>query len=307
MSIHSSQFLGLDGDFAALDTAAAVILPFPYEGGISAWGGTGQAPDAVLAASRHVELYDERLQSEPYRMGIATVAPLAVSGGPEEVQQRLRDRARELLDMGKFVAVVGGDHSISSAYCQALHDKFGTISAIQLDAHADLRAEYEGDPLSHACVMSRIREITNHTLQIGIRSMSSEEALRIEGEDIPLVTMESFRGGKADIEGELRRLPDPVFLTFDVDVLDWSVVRSTGTPEPGGMLWGETIELLDLIFRSCRVVGFDVVELGACTDDPNSPFAVARLVYRMLGLKLSRYLSDRDQPWPQTPAGLSIH
>ena len=183
--------------------------------------------------------------------------------------------------------LLGGDHSISPGFLRALCEEYGTLSVIQIDAHADLRDSYQGSKFSHACVMARIRELTPHTLQIGIRSMSFEEAQRVEREDLPVCTMSDFRRGKFDMDAALENLPDPVFITVDVDVFDWSVIMSTGTPEPGGFTWDEAMDLLKNIFAHKRVVGFDVVELSYSETDKNSAFAVAKLIYKMLGFKLA--------------------
>jgi agmatinase len=133
--------------------------------------------------------------------------------------------------------------------------------------------------------MARIRELTQQTLQIGIRSMSLEEAERIRDENMLICTVHDLRHGNFVLEAALNTLPEPVFITFDVDVFDWSVVRSTGTPEPGGLLWDEALELLQKIFYQKIVIGFDVVELAFNEHDRNSPFAVAKLIYKMIGLK----------------------
>jgi agmatinase len=303
MKAHTEPFLGLDPTFADLGTAAAVILPFPYEGGISYGSGAAAAPAAVLASSYQLEWYDEVLKAEPYRMGIATLEPPPMPAAPEDVLQTLYDSAGRLLEEGKFVAVVGGDHSLSSAFFRALKDKAGTRSVIQLDAHADLRESYEGSPLSHACAMARMRELTPYTLQLGIRSMSSEEAEAVTRDSIPLFTISDLRHGEVDLEAVLAALPDPVFVTVDADVFDWGVVSSTGTPEPGGLFWYEAIDLLHAIFLQKRVAGFDVVELAYREGDLNSPFAVAKLIYKMLGFKLESEVRRGAFDWPHHPAG----
>lgn len=283
LTLHAKQFLGLEPEFTAIENAKIVILPFPYEGGISYGAGTAKAPDAILEASYHLELYDEVLEAEPFRMGIATVAPPSIPRDPEEMIRTGYESTRLLLEHGKFVVLIGGDHSISSGYINAIHERYGQVSVLQLDAHADLRETYDDSPWSHACVMSRIREMTSDTLQIGIRSLSLEEAERIKKENIALYTMHEYRNGTCDLQLALQQLPDPVFLTLDVDVFDWSVVRSTGTPEPGGLLWDEALTLLQQIFTKKQVIGFDVVELSYQEHDHNSPFAVAKLIYKMLG------------------------
>lgn len=303
MKIHSRQFLGIGEAFTGLEQSAVAVLPVPYEGGVSYGRGAAKAPAAVLEASRYLELYDELLHIEPYRIGITTLAPPEIPQDQETAIGEVYRSVKALLDQDKFVAVIGGDHSISSAFTRALLEKHGRISVVQIDAHADLRDAYEGSRLSHASVMSRIREMTDHTLQLGIRSLSREEAERVEREGLSLCTMHDFRQGTFDLDAALKKLADPVFLTFDVDAFDWSVVSSTGTPEPGGFLWDEAVQVLEKIFFTRNVVGFDVVELAYSKGDRNSPFAVAKLVYRLIGFKVARTMISRGMGCPEKPSG----
>ena len=303
MKLYSKQFLGLDSKFIEFEGSAVAVLPVPYEGGCSYGMGAAKGPDAVIEASYHLELYDELLAAESYRMGIVTVMPPKIYSDPISMQETIYQSSLALIQENKFVVAVGGDHSISPGYFKALNEKYSRLSVIQLDAHADLRDIYDDNPFSHACVMSRIREITCDTLQIGIRSMSIEEARRIESENMAVCTMSDYRSGTFDVDSAIDRLPDPVFLTLDVDVFDWSVVRSTGTPEPGGFLWDEAIALLQKIFIKKNIVGFDVVELSRDGHDRNSPFAVAKLIYKMLGFKLDAQVRKGLLKWPDKPCG----
>ncbi len=285
MKLNKTPFLAIGEDYGNPETAATIIIPFPYEGGVSYGKGTAGAPQAVLDASAYLELYDEALDTEPYRSGIATLAEPAVPNEAHKMIDTLYKLSSPIIQSEKFCVVIGGDHSISSGFAKALYDHYGRLSVIQLDAHADLRESYEGSPLSHASVMARIRDFTRDTLQIGIRSISAEEAQVWKSENLSLVTMDRFRKNEYDLVALLDKLPDPLFITLDVDVLDWSVVRSTGTPEPGGMYWDEMMALLKTIFKRKNVVAFDAVELSHKTDDINSPFAVAKLIYKMIGFK----------------------
>lgn len=304
MRPHHQQFLGLDPEYTSYEEAAVCIFPVPYEGGISYLPGTAKAPDAVLEASKNLELYDEVLKAEPYRMGIATIHPPEIPDGAEKVLEMVYRTTGSLMEAGKFVVLLGGDHSISSGCVRALYERYPSLSVVQLDAHADLRNLYDGSRFSHACTMARIREICTSTLQLGIRSLSREEAERIETEGINLCTMDDYRQGKFDVGTALDRLSDHVYVTVDVDVFDWSVIRSTGTPEPGGFSWDEGLSLLHQIFSLKQVVGFDVVELSYNEHDYNSPFAAAKLIYKMLGFKLLKFISDRRLAWPSFPNGL---
>ena len=284
MKIYNKQFLGADVNFS-LENAKVIIVPIPYEGGVSYGKGTAGGPDAIIDASYNLELYDEYFDTEPYRIGICTIEPIEIMNNPESMIQAVYETINLLLKQDKFVVSIGGDHSITTGYLKALCDRYGSISVIQFDAHADLRDIYEGSKYSHACVMSRIQEMTQNTLQIGVRSLSFEESERIKNEKISVCTMNDYRQGLFNLESSLNKLPNPVFITFDVDVFDWSVVRSTGTPEPGGLLWDETISLLQNIFSLKKIVGFDVVELIGDKDDINSSFAVAKLIYKIIATK----------------------
>jgi len=303
MKLNSKQFLDLSAEFAEFKTAAVAILPVPYEGGVTYGAGAAQGPDAVINASQHLELYDEMLKAEPFRMGIATLMPLKSPSDLQGLHKAICRCSKAVIKEDKFLVLLGGDHSISIGYFQALQEKHPLLSVIQLDAHADLRDRYRGNPFSHACVMSRIREFTTHTLQIGIRSMSLDEARRIERENLAVCTMTDYRRGNFDIDAAIARLPDPVYVTVDVDVFDWSVIRSTGTPEPGGFLWDEALHLLQRIFMQKNVAGFDVVELSGDSNDRNSAFAVAKLIYKMLGFKLEAAVQQKTLEWPERPRG----
>jgi len=303
MQLGTKQFLNPGSQFTDYHTAAVSILPVPYEGGISYGTGTAQAPDAVIEASHHLELYDEILNAEPYRMGIATVGPPEIFADAKLTHASVYAVIKKMIRDGKFVVMLGGDHSLSCDYVKALIEKYRQMSVIQLDAHSDLRDTYEGSPYSHACVMSRIRELTDNTLQMGIRSMSVEEAQRIKREKLAVCTMSAYRKGEFDFNAALDSLAEPVYLTVDVDVFDWSVIRSTGTPEPGGLLWDEALALIQRIFMRKNVVGIDVVELCGDPKDRNSAFAVAKLIYKMLGFKLAADVRRGTLNWPATPRG----
>ena len=290
MKLNSTPFLSPPTGFSDFDSARAVVVPFGYEGGVSYGLGTADAPQAVLEASQQVEFYDDGVDAEPYRVGIATLAAPEIPSDPVAMVALMAELSDPLLAQGKFPVVVGGDHSITNGFVRSVakhHPEFGVI---QLDAHADLRDTYAGSPLSHASVMARVRELTPHTLQIGIRSMAAEEARLVKQEQLSFCSMRQWRQGGFDMKAALAALPEKVFITVDVDVFDWSVIASTGTPEPGGMLWDEALDLLQLVFESKQVVGCDVVELAYRDHDFNSPFAVAKLIYKMIGFKFSPFL-----------------
>ncbi len=290
MKPNGTAFLAPPDGYDDFEKARAVVVPFPYEGGVSYGVGTAEGPQAVLEASQQVEYYDEELDGEPFRVGIATIAAPEVPANAAGMTELMARTTDALLAQGKFPVIVGGDHSITSGAVRGAMNHFSSLGVIQLDAHADLRDTYEGSPLSHACVMARIREMTPDTLQVGIRSMDIEEARCIRGERLAVCTMRQWRQGGFDLKTALAALPEKVFITLDVDVFDWNVIAGTGTPEPGGLGWYESLDLLKIIFDSKTVVGFDVVELAYRPHDANSPYAVAKLIYKMIGYKFSSLL-----------------
>jgi len=303
MKLHSKQYLDLDPEYTHYKEAAAAILPVPYEGSISYLPGTSGAPEAILLASEQLELYDEILKAEPFRMGISTVAPPVIPKSVEQMLQTVDQTTARLIQDGKFVVILGGDHSITNGSFKPFYKQFPNLSVVQLDAHADLRDEYQESCFSHACTMSRIRELCRNTVQLGIRSLSQEEAETIKNEKLIVYTTEEMKNNQFDVNSAIDQLSSDVYITIDVDVFDWSVIRSTGTPDPGGLTWYEGLSILKKIFNRKNVIGVDIVELIAIDHDPNSPFAVAKLIYKILGYKLSKYLSDNNLPWPISPAG----
>lgn len=285
------NFLGLPADEAPFDTSPIVVLPVPYEATVSYMGGTRFGPRGLLHASRFVELYDHELDAEPYKVGVHTLPQLMLSGaGPEVALEELRRAMDGLLDAGKFVIMLGGEHSITAPPVLAHADRVkGRLSVLQLDAHADLRAEYEGTELSHACVMYRVHERAD-IVPVGIRALTMEERVLIREKNIPV----SFAHELSDagwIDRVVGNLGDAVYITIDVDYFDPALMPATGTPEPGGGSWYPTLELLERVFRERQVVGCDVVELAPIPGLVAPDFLAAKLVYKLVGF-YQRYVAD---------------
>ena len=279
------SFLGLPVDASDFDSSQVVVLPVPYEATVSYMGGTRFGPRGLLHASRYLELYDHELELEPHRIGIHTLPELILpDSGPEEALQELRRAFDLLLDTGRFVIMVGGEHSVSGPPILAHADRTSgsRLSVLQLDAHADLRAEYEGTPLSHACVMYGVVDRVQ-LVPVGIRSLTSDEAKLIRDKDIPVVYAHELERGDDWIQRVLDSLGDSVYLTVDVDYFDPSLVPSTGTPEPGGGSWYPTVRLLERVFREKRVVGCDIVELAPIPGLVAPDFLAAKLLYKIVG------------------------
>jgi agmatinase len=276
------NFAGLTTPYADLPTAKVVILPVPYDSTTEWHSGTREGPEAIINASRYLELYDIELNREIYKVGIHTlpkVQPLLNS--PEEMIDRVYRIAGELIRQAKFVVMFGGEHSISLGMVQALKEKFQDLSVLQLDAHADLRDEYLGTKYSHACVMRRILEFCS-IVQVGIRSLSREEQEFLTQNNMhPFFTTPS--SDLVPSEDITALLSDNVYVTIDLDVFDPSIVPAVGTPEPGGMQWYEVLNLLRAITLHKRVIGFDLVELCPNEGPASCAFLAAKLAYKLIG------------------------
>ena len=277
------------GDEAACPLARArtVVLPVPYEATVSYGGGTAEGPAAILRASTQVELYDEQLRSEPYRSGIHTVPALDVSGSTEQVVGRIEQRVGELMDGEKWVVMLGGEHSITPGAVAAAVARHRDLAVVQLDSHADLRREYQGDPWSHACAMARCVDLGVPLTALGIRNYCKAEAEWI-ARGIPgyrLIhawEMESDDWIARALAGLVGR---PVYLTVDLDYFDPAVIPATGTPEPGGGAWWPTLRFLHALLREADVVACDVVELAPSSSLHHADFTAARLVHKLIGMK----------------------
>jgi agmatinase len=288
------SFLGLDEDAADFDRARVVILPVPYEATTSFGGGTGGGPAAIVEASRYIELYDQELDSEPYEVGIATLPALSLTGaGPEQAIAELRQAYDSVLEAGpdKFIIALGGEHSISSApilaWADRLQQQGRRLSVLQIDAHTDLRDEYEGSPYSHAAVMARVKDEVE-IVAVGIRAMTSEEMQLVRrAENIHIFLADNIHTGEEWMDDVLSRLGDDVYITFDVDGFDPALVPATGTPEPGGLQWYPVMKLLRRVFTERTVHGVDIVELAPMPGFPAADFLVAKLAYKMIGYRFA--------------------
>lgn len=289
------NFLGLDEEASAFERAKAVILPVPYEATTSYGAGTGSGPSAILEASRYIELYDQELDAEPYEVGVATLPALELTGaGPAEAVAELRAAYDRILDAGpgKFVIMLGGEHSISSAPILAWADRLAgegrRLTVLQIDAHTDLRPEYEGSPYSHASVMYRVHDRVD-IVAVGIRALTREERELARGSDhIHIFFADDIHDGEAWMDDVLARLGEDVYITFDVDGLDPSLVPATGTPEPGGLGWYPVLKLLRRVFRERTVHACDVVELAPIPGFAAPDFLVAKLIYKMIGYRFEK-------------------
>ncbi len=282
------NFLGLPDEYSDVARAAVRILPVPYEATVSYLGGTRNGPQAIIDASRAVELYDIELDDEPYDIGVATLPEVHLTGaGPAQAMRELRKAYARAVAPGAFVIMLGGEHSISSPpileHAARLKKEKRRLTVLQLDAHGDLRDEWEGTPWSHACVMRRVVDDVN-LVQVGIRAISVEERalMRKRKSSITTVFGEELEGTDSWMDRVLKALGKDVYITIDVDYFDPALVPSTGTPEPGGGLWYQALRLLKRVFDERRVVAADVVELAPMGGNAAPDFLVARLVYKLI-------------------------
>ena len=288
------RFLGLDDEASALEAAGAVLLPVPYESTISWGGGTRAGPRAILEASRYLELYDQELDADPSRVGIHTLPALELTrAGAGPAMHELGEAYRRVLDAvgERFLVMLGGEHSISSPAIRAWGERCAAggerLTVLQMDAHADLRPEYEGSADSHASAMARVLDVAD-VVAVGVRALSPQEVEVARGSaGVSLVWADEMQAGDGWMERALDALGSPVYLTFDVDYFDPSLVPSTGTPEPGGGDWYGTLRFLRRVFERRRVVAMDVVELAPVAGLHAADFLVAKLVYKLLGYRFT--------------------
>ena len=279
------KFLGEENIYDNQETSFGVVVPIPFEFSTSYGKGASKGPQAIIDASEYVELYDEVLKSEAYKSGILTAEYPEYKKNPAQAIEQIKKQIKEYIVENKFVVALGGEHSLSQAVFAAHMDKYTNLSVLQLDAHADLRDTYEGNKFSHASVMKRIWELNRNIVQCGIRSLSKEEAVFIKENNINTFFAHDLKS-KNDWDKVIDKLSENVYLTIDVDFFDPSIMPATGTPEPGGFFWDETMSILDKLFSSKNVVGCDVVELSPLKEMHHADFMIAKLVYKLFGFKL---------------------
>ncbi|MBD1944419.1 agmatinase [Coleofasciculus sp. FACHB-712] len=284
-------FLGSDLA-STYDAARVVILPIPYEATTTYRNGCENGPDAILEASGQVEYYDEELDWETGKdIGIYTAESIADtrngrSVSSEEMLQVTRETVSQMIADGKFVIGLGGEHSITTglveAYQKAYPDEPFTV--VQIDAHGDLRYEYEGSIHNHACVMRRIVEMGLPTVQIGIRAICKEEADLIKEKNLTVFRAREIATQPDWMERAIASIPTRrVFLTIDLDGIDPTLIPGVGTPEPGGLNWYSLLSFLRQVFQNHEVIGCDVMELAPIVDSVVSEFTAAKLVYKLIG------------------------
>ena len=281
------SFVAPPDEYGAYDRARVVILPVPYDSTTTARAGARDGPGAIITSSIDLELFDVGLGYEPYLGGIHTLPELApLTGDAEATIDRVEEVAGELIDAGKFVVTLGGEHTVAVGSARAHAKRIAGLSVLAFDAHADMRDEYMGSKYNHACTLRRISEVAPVT-QVGLRSAEAEEYAHIQSRGYAYYPPQTFRtlGGPRDI---IAKLSENVYVTIDLDAIDPSQMAAVGTPEPGGLYWDEVVELLAAVAAARRIVGFDVTELAPDEGPRACAHLAAKLTYRLIGLALGR-------------------
>jgi agmatinase len=289
-NMPGGDFLGLDDEHSSFERSRVLVLPLPLEATVSYGAGTARGPAAIVAASRQVELYDREHDAEPaLAYGVHTLdAPDLAGADPATAVRLIAAAVREAASSGKLVVALGGEHTISAGVSRGLLDALGgPLTVVQLDAHSDLRDSYEGEPYSHACVARRMLddERVEQVLQLGVRSVDAEEVAfaRAHPDRVRVWYAEEVHSDRWREELAARLRDRRVHLTIDVDGLDPAVVPATGTPEPGGLSWAQTLDVIRTTARSsAQIVGIDCVELAPQPGLHAAEFAVAKLVYKTM-------------------------
>jgi len=283
--MENLNYGGLEAEFTAYDKAEIVVIPVPYDG-TSTWiKGADKGPQAILEASTNMELYDIETDSEVYTKGIATLAPVTEASSPEAMSQSVEQVVDSVLKDKKFPVLLGGEHSVSIGAFRAFAKHYEKFSVLQLDAHSDMRNEYEGSTHNHACVMARAKEVAT-VAQVGIRSSAIEERENISPDRIFYAhDLHDAKEGSNWMYMVSQKLHDNVYLTIDLDVFDPAIMPSTGTPEPDGLYYREVLNFLKLINERHNIIGVDIVEL--CPNEVNKApdFLASKLIYQILSMK----------------------
>jgi len=277
-------YLGFNEEF---EKSKVIVLPVAYEGTVTYGKGTSKGPKAIMNASVNIEGYDEELNCTTEEIGIQTLKELKAEKNPEEMVNKVYEKTKEILVQGKFFVMFGGEHSITSGAVKAFREKYQDFGVLQLDAHSDLRDEYDDSKYSHACVMRRVIEMCPIT-QVGIRSTSQEEIEFIHKEKHESIfwAKDVYNNDKW-FKKAIKSLPKNVYVTLDVDVFDPPIMPSTGTPEPGGLFWYQVLNFLKFLSKKRNIVGFDIVELAPNKDNKAPDFMTAKLAYKILSYKFN--------------------
>lgn len=292
----SRNFLAIDEEYSSLENSEIVILSAPYEHTVSFGKGASLGPKEILKASAYVEFYDDEFEREIcFEKGIASLEPLNFDNlYDQNALEKIEKNAALLLKQNKFVVTLGGEHTISAAPIFAHFRKYPDMFLLHFDAHSDLRDNYEGSKYSHASVMARICEFfpPERITQVGIRAQCKEEANFIKGNNIKTFYASAIRRNIYGANWQRKvvdSLGDLIYISFDVDYFDPSIIPSTGTPEPDGFLYSETLDIFrEIVKAGKKIIGFDVVELSKIEGLHHPALTTARLIYKILNFAFAK-------------------
>jgi agmatinase len=289
--MKTKTYAGIPEELAKLEQAKIVLIPVPYDGTSTWQKGADKGPEAFLNASENMELYDIETDTEVYKQGVYLADAVTENSSPEAMVDAVHQATKKYIKKNKFVTIFGGEHSISIGTIRAFNEMYPSLTVLQLDAHADLRKSYEGSKCNHACAVYEASQTTN-LIQVGIRSMDIIEKTVMDEEKTYFA--HDMAVDDTWMDSAIDQMTDNVFITIDLDAFDPSILPSTGTPEPGGLLWYETLEFLKQVFEEKNVVGFDIVELCPNPEEKSSDFLAAKLYYKMLSYKFQDEEAEDD-------------
>jgi agmatinase len=283
METIPNNFLGLKPDYCTYETARFAVLPIPYDLTACYQAGSRNGPAAIIAASKQLEEFDEEVQAECYECGIATLDPVEpIVSGPEQMHEELFGHAQRIVKDGKFLIGLGGEHGITAPLVRAVMSRHKKLSVLQIDAHADLRNEYQGSRYSHACVMRRVTELGANVTAVGIRNVALEEHRFMTENGIRPISARECHEDSSWMDRALDQLGDTVYVSVDIDAFDPAYAPGTGTPEPGGLDWYQVMALLKRVASERRIVAADIVEVIAIPGQVVTEFLAARLAYKVI-------------------------
>ena len=283
---NKNGFLGIDNKFNFKEKV--IVVPFGLEKTVSYGGGTKNGPKEIIKASHQVELYDEELNCEPFKkIGIKTLKPFKIDKNINKALNQITNINKEIIDKNLFPITFGGEHSITSGCIVPFVKKYKKICLLHFDAHADLRESYNGEKFSHASAIRRCLDYKNvSVISFGIRNISKDEVSFLKKNSSRIKIFWAKDKLKWDLKKFQKLIKNKtVYITFDVDGLDSSIMPATGTPEPGGLLWDETLDIIKIASKNSNIVGADINELSPIKGFNSYNFLVAKLAYKILTYK----------------------
>jgi agmatinase len=277
------NFCALEREFSDEKKSRFVVIPAPYEGTVTFRCGTRSGPGAILSASAEIECHDFEIGSDTYKAGIHTFPQIEPVNDPEDMVRRIEQAVTPVLENGQIPVLLGGEHTVSIGAVRAAAAKYPGLSSLHIDAHADMRDRYQGSKYNHGCTARRISEICPVTVA-GVRACSEEETAYLKSSRNRIYAAHRLHADPGLADDILDGLSDRIYLSIDMDGFDPSLIRATGTPEPGGLSWQTVTGLIEKLCEAKRVVGFDCVELAPIPGDVSSEYIAAKLIYRVMGL-----------------------